>query len=111
MFKEAVNGMSGVSQRVLDKAGLKGEDIDLFIPHQANLRIMEFARKKMKLPAERMMVTIDRFGNTTSATIPGALRVAYDENRLKEGDKLLFATFGAGFTWGGAVLNWTPAGA
>jgi 3-oxoacyl-[acyl-carrier-protein] synthase-3 len=109
VYRVAVEGITRISQRVLEKAGLKGEDVDLFIPHQANLRIMDFARRKLGLPEERMMVTIDRFGNTTSATIPGALRVAHEESRIKPGDTLLFATFGAGFTWGAAALRWTPA--
>jgi 3-oxoacyl-[acyl-carrier-protein] synthase-3 len=110
VFKVAVEGITRISQRVLDKAGLTGEDVDLFIPHQANLRIMDFARRKLKLPPERMMVTIDRLGNTTSATIPGALRMAHDEKKIKSGDTLLFATFGAGYTWGAAALRWTPGG-
>ena len=110
VFKVAVEGITRISQRVLDKAGLSGEDVDLFIPHQANLRIMDYARRKLKLPPERMMVTIDRLGNTTSATIPGALRIAHDEKKIKSGDTLLFATFGAGYTWGAAALRWTPAG-
>ena len=110
VYKVAVEGMTRISQRVLEKAGLSGKDIDLFIPHQANLRIMDFTRRKLKIPPEKMMVTIDRYGNTTSSTIPGALRVAYDEGKLHPGDTLLFATFGAGFTFGGVVVKWTPAG-
>jgi 3-oxoacyl-[acyl-carrier-protein] synthase-3 len=109
VFKHAVEGMASVSERVLEKAGLSGKDVDLFIPHQANLRIMDYARKKLGLPEERLMVTIDRYGNTTSATIPSALRIAHDEGRIHAGDLLVFATFGAGFTWGACALRWTPA--
>jgi len=108
VFKHAVEGMAAISERVLEKAGLTGEDVDLFIPHQANLRIMDYARKKLGLPEEKLMVTIDRFGNTTSATIPAALRVAHEEGRIQAGDLLVFATFGAGFTWGACALRWTP---
>lgn len=106
VFRAAVEGMANVSKAVLDKAGCTGADIALFVPHQANLRIIDFARRKCDMPEEKVMVTIDRFGNTTAATIPTSLHIAMEEKRLQKGDLVLISTFGAGFTWGATVLRW-----
>ncbi len=106
VFRAAVQGMAQVTLNVLDQAGVTAEEVALFVPHQANLRIINYAAKKAKLAPEKVMVTIDRFGNTTAATIPSSLCIAHEEGRLAKGDLVLATTFGAGFTWGGAVLRW-----
>lgn len=106
VFKAAVEGMADISVKLLDRLGLTGEDVALFVPHQANLRIIDYARKRAGLSMDQVMVTIDRFGNTTAATIPTSLRIAAEEGRLKRGDLVLLATFGAGFTWGASALRW-----
>lgn len=106
VFKTAVTEMANISHEVLERQGYTGEDIDLFVPHQANIRIIESAAKRMNLPWEKVMINIDRRANTTSATLPTCLEEAVAFGRLKKGDKVLLATFGAGYTWGGALLEW-----
>jgi len=106
VFKAAVAGMANVTMNVLKAAGAKGEDVALFVPHQANLRIIEYARRKAKMKPEQVMITIDRYGNTTAATIPSSLAVAQEEGKLKKGDIVMTSTFGAGFTWGAMALRW-----
>ena len=91
----------------LKKNGYTSEDISLFIPHQANLRIIQSAVKRLKLRPEQVAINIDRYANTTAATIPMALHEAYKQGRIKKGDLLLLASFGAGFTWGSVLLRWT----
>lgn len=113
VFRAAVEGMADVTLRILERIGATGEDVALFVPHQANLRIINYAARKAKLGRDKVMVTIDRFGNTTAATIPSSLCIAQEEGRLRPGDLVLASTFGAGFTWGGAALRWVidrPAG-
>ena len=107
VYKYAVKGMAGVTAEVVERNGLTGADVDLFVPHQANIRIIEAAQQRLGLPDSKVMVTIDRFGNTTSASIPSALRVAVDEGRLREGHTVVLCAFGAGFTWGACLLRWT----
>ena len=106
VFKAAVAGMAKVTLNVLELAGVKGQDVALFVPHQANLRIIEYARRKAKMKPEQVMITIDRYGNTTAATIPSSLAVAQEEGKLKKGDIVMTSTFGAGFTWGAMALQW-----
>ena len=106
VFRAAVDGMSKVTLSILEKIGATGEDVDLFVPHQANLRIMEYARRKARMAPEKVMITIDRYGNTTAATIPSSLCIAQEEGRLHKGSLVITTTFGAGFTWGGAALRW-----
>jgi 3-oxoacyl-[acyl-carrier-protein] synthase-3 len=106
VFKAAVEGMAKVTLSVLKKADEKGENVALFVPHQANLRIIEYARRKAKMDPEKVMITIDRYGNTTAATIPSSLAVAQEEGKLKKGDLVMTSTFGAGFTWGAMALRW-----
>lgn len=106
VFKFAVRAMDLGCAKVLEKAELKPEDIDWFVPHQANIRIIESAAKRMKLPMEKVFITLDKTGNTSAATIPIALDIARNEGRLKKGDKLLMVAFGAGLTWGSAVVEW-----
>ncbi len=107
VYKYAVKGMAGVTAEVVERNGLSGADVDLFVPHQANIRIIEAAQQRLGLPDSKVMITIDRFGNTTSASIPSALRVAVDEGRLREGHLVVLCAFGAGFTWGACLLRWT----
>ena len=106
VFRAAVDGMSRVTLDILERIGATGEEVDLFVPHQANARIIEYARRKAKLAPEKVMLTIDRFGNTTAATIPTSLCIAQEEGKLERGSLVLISTFGAGFTWGGAALRW-----
>ncbi len=107
VFKFAVTEMANVSVRILEKNGLKGEDIALFIPHQANLRIIEAAANRMGIDMSRVVINIDRYANTTAATIPLCLyEVAVEEQKLRAGDYVVMAAFGAGFTWGSILLRW-----
>jgi 3-oxoacyl-[acyl-carrier-protein] synthase III len=110
VFRAAVEGMARVTLNVLDQAGATGDDVALFVPHQANMRIIDYAARKAKLDKDKVMVTIDRFGNTTAATIPTSLCIAHEEGRLAKGDLVLASTFGAGFTWGGAAFRWILGG-
>lgn len=105
VFKVAVKAMETASANALELAGSEPEDIDLFIPHQANYRIIEAIRKRMKLPESKVSVNLDKYGNTSSASIPLALHEAVREGRVSAGDTLLLSAFGAGFTWGAAVLR------
>ena len=107
VYKYAVKGMAGITMEIIEKNGLTGADIDLFVPHQANIRIIEAAQRRVGLEDSQVCITIDRFGNTTAASIPSALRVAMDEGRLKEGNLVVLCAFGAGFTWGSSLLRWT----
>ncbi|GIV25753.1 MAG: 3-oxoacyl-[acyl-carrier-protein] synthase 3 [Bacteroidia bacterium] len=104
VFKQAVVQMAAISEELMKKHGLTADDIAFFVPHQANLRIIEAAAQRLGLPREKVMINIDRYGNTTSATLPLCL---YDyESQLKKGDNLILATFGGGFTWGALWLRW-----
>lgn len=107
VYKRAVKGMASITAEIVEKHGFTGQDVDLFVPHQANIRIIEAAQKRVGLEDRQVAVTIDRFGNTTAASIPSALRVAYDEGRLQEGSLVVLCAFGAGFTWGATILRWT----
>jgi 3-oxoacyl-[acyl-carrier-protein] synthase-3 len=106
LFRAAVTEMAGACWQALTAAGTSVEEIDLFVPHQANLRIMNAAARALGLPVERMFVTVDRYGNTSSATIPIALAEAQAAGRLRPGDRVLLTTIGAGLTWGAAVVEW-----
>ena len=106
VFKFAVKNMADVSKQILDKNGVKGEEIKLFIPHQANKRIIEATANRCGLREDQVMVNINKYGNTTAGTIPIALDEAVETNRLDEGDLLLLAAFGGGFTWGSMLIRW-----
>lgn len=106
VFKFAVRVMEQVSESVIHKAGLKKEDVSFLVPHQANLRIIDAARKRIGLPEERVVVNLDRYGNMSSASIPVALDEAVQEGRIKKGDVVVLVGFGGGLTWGGSVLRW-----
>lgn len=106
VFKHAVKAMQRSVDEVLEKAGIKPNDIDLFVPHQANLRIMKATAERSGIPMEKVVQTIDRYGNVSAASIPMALADADAEGRLSRGDLVLSAAFGAGFTWAAALYRW-----
>ena len=106
VFKFAVKLMTEVSSEILEKHGYTPEDISLYIPHQANLRIIQSAVKRLNLRPEQVVINIDRYANTTAATIPMGLHEVHQQGRIKKGDLLLLASFGAGFTWGSVLLRW-----
>ena len=106
VFKKAVREMADNSSLLLERNGFKGQDLGLFVPHQANIRIMDAAARRMDLDPARMMVNIDRFANTTAATIPTATHQAVVEKRISKGDLVVFSAFGAGFTWGSTLMRW-----
>jgi len=105
VFKHAVRSMSEAADRALDGARLTGNDIDLMIPHQANVRIIEATAKHANVPMDKVYVNVDRFGNTSSASIPIALDEAIECGRIKEGSTVLMVAFGAGFTWASTVVR------
>jgi 3-oxoacyl-[acyl-carrier-protein] synthase III len=106
VFKYAVRKMTDVCERLLARNGFTGKDVDCFIPHQANRRIIVNTAERLGLTEDRMIINIDRFGNTTAATIPLAMETARQEGRLKKGDLVLLASVGAGFTTGATLLRW-----
>jgi 3-oxoacyl-[acyl-carrier-protein] synthase III len=106
VFKAAVLAMAEACDEALERAGVSAGEIDLLIPHQANIRIIEATAKHAGMPMEKVMVNVDRFGNTSSASIPLALEQAITEGRVKPGSLLLLVAFGAGFTWGSTVVRW-----
>jgi 3-oxoacyl-[acyl-carrier-protein] synthase-3 len=105
VFKHAVRSMSDAADRALDGARLTGSDIDLMIPHQANVRIIEATAKHAGIPMDKVYVNVDRYGNTSSASIPISLDEAIESGRVKEGSTVLLAAFGAGFTWASMVIR------
>ena len=106
VFKAAVLAMAEACDAVLRRAGISAEDVDLLVPHQANLRIIESTAKHAGIPMSKVMVNVDRYGNTSSASIPLALDQALAEGRVESGSVVLLVAFGAGFTWGSAVVRW-----
>ncbi|MDB4898375.1 MAG: 3-oxoacyl-[acyl-carrier-protein] synthase 3 [Gemmatimonadetes bacterium] len=104
-FKHAVRSMADACDRALDGARLTGNDIDILIPHQANVRIIEATAKHANVPMEKVFVNVDRYGNTSSASIPIALDEAIEKGRVKDGTTALLVAFGAGFTWGSMVVR------
>ncbi len=106
VFKHAATRMPEAVEEALAASGLEIGDVDLLIPHQANLRISEMVRRRLQLPEERVYNNIQRYGNTTAATIPIALAEAVREGRLQRGDLLCLVAFGSGFTWGSALIRW-----
>ena len=106
VFKFAVGSMINTTRQAVKRAGLGLSDIDLVIPHQANYRIISAMCRFLKLPEEKVVINIDRYGNTVSASIPIALCEAIQDGRVKDGDRLVLVSFGTGFTWAGLVLRW-----
>ncbi len=106
VFRFAVRVFEEVAHEVLDQAGLKVSDLDWFVPHQANIRIMEATARKLGLPAEKVIATVDHHGNTSAASIPLALDEAVRDGRIRPGQTLLLEGVGGGFTWGAVLLRW-----
>jgi 3-oxoacyl-[acyl-carrier-protein] synthase-3 len=106
VFKVAVNTLGRIVDETLEANGLQKQDIDWLIPHQANIRIIQATAKKLELPMERVVVTVQETGNTSAASVPMALDVAVRDGRIKRGDLLLLEAFGGGFTWGSALVRW-----
>jgi 3-oxoacyl-[acyl-carrier-protein] synthase-3 len=106
VFKHAVLTMAEACDEALRRAGIRPEEIDLLVPHQANIRIIDATAKHAGIPAEKVVVTVDRYGNTSAASIPMALAHAEATGRLKPGMVVMLVAFGAGFTWGSAVIRW-----
>jgi len=110
VYKFAIRIMGDVSVKVLEKAGLTKEDVDLLIPHQANIRIVDNAVKRLGISPDKVVVNLDKYGNMSAASIPVALDEVLKEGRLAEGDIIVMVGFGAGLTWGACVLKWTKVG-
>jgi 3-oxoacyl-[acyl-carrier-protein] synthase III len=109
VFKFATRVLVSSAEHVLAQCGLSVEDVDVYVPHQANVRIIDHAVAKLGIPEERVVVNVDRYGNTSSASIPLALADALAEGRVHKGDTVLMTGMGAGLTWGSAVMEWTEA--
>lgn len=105
VFKIAVKSMESATLKAIEEANIKPEDIDLLIPHQANYRILEAVRRRLDLPEDRLFSNLDRYGNTSSASVPIALDEAVRSGKAKKGDIILFTVFGGGFTWGSTVVR------
>ena len=106
VFKHAVRALESVAHESMEKAGWNNDDLDLLIAHQANIRILDFLRERLNLPKEKVFINIDKYGNTSAASIPIALDEAWRSGRLKKGDNVLMISFGGGFTWAGVTMRW-----
>jgi 3-oxoacyl-[acyl-carrier-protein] synthase-3 len=111
VFKFATRVLVQSGEAVLERAGAHIEDVDVYVPHQANVRIIDHATKKLGVPSERVVVNVDRYGNTSSGSIPLALADAQQDGRLTPGSLVLMTGMGAGLTWGSALMRWTQRGA
>jgi 3-oxoacyl-[acyl-carrier-protein] synthase-3 len=107
VFKFATRILVSSGEAVLERAGMRSEDVDVYVPHQANIRIIDHATRKLGVPSERVVVNVDRYGNTSSGSIPLALADAQAEGRLQAGNVVLMTGMGAGLTWGSALMRWT----
>jgi 3-oxoacyl-[acyl-carrier-protein] synthase-3 len=107
VFKVAVVGMADVSVEILERNNLTGKDIDWLVPHQANLRIIDATAERMALDKSRVMININRYGNTTAATIPLCLSEWWQAGKLRKGQQIVLAAFGAGYTWGSVLIRWS----
>lgn len=106
VFKTGVRQMADACFRVLEKAGVAPTEVDLFVPHQANMRIIDALSKRLELPVEKVFVNIEKYGNTSAASVPIAVDEAVRSGRVREGDLLLMVVFGSGFTWGASLVRW-----
>jgi 3-oxoacyl-[acyl-carrier-protein] synthase-3 len=111
VFKFATRILVDSAQAVLEREGTRVEDVDVYVPHQANVRIIDHATKKLGIPSERVVINVDRYGNTSSGSIPLALADAQADGRLRAGSLVLMTGMGAGLTWGSALMRWTIGGA
>jgi 3-oxoacyl-[acyl-carrier-protein] synthase III len=107
VFKFATRVLVQSGEAVLDRCGTSVDDVDVYVPHQANVRIIDHATKKLGIPSERVVINVDRYGNTSSGSIPLALADAQEDGRLKPGSLVLMTGMGAGLTWGSALMRWT----
>lgn len=106
VFKHAVGMITDVIEAVFSQAGITAEDIDWFVPHQANKRIIDASAKKLGIADEKVVITVDRHGNTSAASVPLALHAAVSDGRIKKGDLVLLEAMGGGFTWGAVLVRW-----
>jgi len=106
VFKFAVKGMADISQEILERNNINIKDLRLFVPHQANKRIIDVCAEKLGVDPSVVLCNINRYANTTAATIPIGLFEAHQQGRIKKGDLVVLASFGAGFTWGSILLRW-----
>jgi 3-oxoacyl-[acyl-carrier-protein] synthase-3 len=106
VFRSAVRSMAEAANEAIERAGLTPDDIDIVVPHQANMRIIEATARYAGIPMEKVFVNVDRYGNMSSATIPVALDEAVGEGRIEPGSRILMVAFGAGFTWASSVYQW-----
>lgn len=106
VFKHAVRNMESICRKILERNNLSMDDVDILIPHQANLRIIEALAKKLQIEHENVFINVDRYGNTSAASVPIAFSEAINDSFIKEGDLVLITTFGAGFTWGAALVQY-----
>ncbi|HMK39811.1 MAG TPA: beta-ketoacyl-ACP synthase III [Bacteroidota bacterium] len=111
VFKAAVVGMADVSAEIMERNKLQGKDVDWLVPHQANLRIIDATADRMGLDRSKVMINIGRYGNTTAATIPLCLSEWWQEGKLRKGQTIVMASFGAGYTWGAVLMKWTAQNA
>ena len=110
VFKFAVKAMGEGSLEVMKAAGIEKEQLDFLVPHQANTRIIELAAKKLNLPMEKVQVNLNRYGNTSTGTVPIALYEAVKQGKLKDGDNVVLVGFGGGLTWAAAAMRWYDKG-
>jgi len=106
VFKHAINRFGEVVRESLDANGYTPEDLNLLVPHQANIRICDYVRNDLGLTEDQVMVNIQKYGNTTATSIPIALTEAWEAGKIKKGDLLCLAAFGSGFTWASALIRW-----
>lgn len=111
VYKFAVRAIPRAIEQVVAAAGLRVDEVDCFIPHQANIRIIEAAARRLGQPLDRFFVNVERYGNTSSASVPVALYEAVEQGRIHSGDLVVFVAFGGGLTWGAAAMRWTASGA
>jgi 3-oxoacyl-[acyl-carrier-protein] synthase-3 len=107
VFKFATRVLVSSAEKVLDECGLTIDDVDVYVPHQANVRIIDYAVQKLGVPRDRVVINVDRYGNTSSGSIPLALADAAADGRLRPGARVLMTGMGAGLTWGSALMEWT----
>jgi 3-oxoacyl-[acyl-carrier-protein] synthase-3 len=107
LFKQAVPSMAHIAEFALQKNGMTREDVHLVIPHQANIRILQAVAEKLKIPMDKFFTNLDKYGNTSSASIPIAMDEAFRSGRINEGNHVLLVSFGAGLTWGATLLRWS----
>jgi 3-oxoacyl-[acyl-carrier-protein] synthase-3 len=107
VFKFATRVLVSSARQLLDEVGMSVDDVDVYVPHQANVRIIDHAARKLGFPPEKVVINVDRYGNTSSGSIPLALADAREDGRLRKGSTVLMTGMGAGLTWGSSLIEWT----